>query len=214
MAHLTAQDWHSLIEEHPELGELPANLRRRADRVVAAGGQRVFRMGEKPTRVFLVLKGEVRLLRTSRNGAEIVLQRARTGFVADASIDASRYHCDALAATDAQLLSFPIGPFRLALRNNESFRGYWMSRLAREVRQLRSQCERLALHSATDRIEHYIESEGSNGVLEMSQTRKAWAAELGITHEALYRALATLKRFGRLSMVERRGSLTLSLRRG
>jgi hypothetical protein len=51
----------------------------------------------------------------------------------------------------------------------------------------RSQCERLALNSAADRIEHYIESEGRDGRLELKRTRKAWAAELGLTHEALKR---------------------------
>jgi hypothetical protein len=76
---------------------------------------------------------------------------------------------------------------------------------------MRSQCERLALRGATDRIQHYIESEGDKGRLELSQTRKAWAAELGLTHQALYRALAGMQRSGRISAVERGGVLVLTL---
>jgi CRP-like cAMP-binding protein len=199
------------MTDHPELAALPAGLRRQAQPIAAAAGQAVFRLGARPARILWVLEGEVRLLRRSRNGAEIVLQRAYSGFVAEASLESPRYHCDAVAAIDSRLLGFPIGPFRQALSRDARFRAFWMTRLAQEVRLLRSQCERLALRSATDRIEHYIESEGSNGRLELSRTRKAWAAELGLTHEALYRALAGLQRSGRISAVEGEGGLVLTL---
>jgi CRP-like cAMP-binding protein len=96
----------------------------------------------------------------------------------------------------SRLLAFPIDAFRRALADDARFRAFWMSRLAREVRALRSQCERLALRKAADRIEHYIESEGKDGRLELARSGKAWAAELGLTHEALYRALARLRRAG------------------
>ena len=208
---LTDEEWVVLIEAHPELAALPADLRRHADHIVAAAGVPVFRLGERPARILWVLEGEVRLVRRSRNGAEIVLQRAYSGFVAEASVESHRYHCDAVAVVDSQLLAFPIGPFRQALRHDTEFQTFWMTRLAREVRLLRSQCERLALRSAADRIEHYIESEGSNGRLELSRTRKAWATELGLTHEALYRALASLRRSGRISAVESEGGLVLTL---
>jgi CRP/FNR family transcriptional regulator, dissimilatory nitrate respiration regulator len=72
--------------------------------------------------------------------------------------------------------------------------------IAREVRRLRAQCERLSLHGAADRIIHYIEAEGSNGIVILNQTRKAWAAELGLTHEALYRALRRLQTDGTLDI--------------
>jgi CRP-like cAMP-binding protein len=212
MARLSERDWEGLVEAHPELAALPAELRRHAEQVAVAAGQSVFRLGARPSRILWVLEGEIRLVRRSRNGAEIVLQRARSGFVAEASLESSRYHCDALAATDSRLLALPIEPFRQALRQDEAFRAFWMARLAREVRLLRSQCERLALRSASERIEHYIEAEGRDGRLELPRTRKAWAAELGLSHEALYRALASLQRCGRISALERQGVLTLTLK--
>jgi CRP-like cAMP-binding protein len=193
---------------------LPAGLRRQAMNIVVAAGELVFRRGARPGRMLWVVEGEVRLVRRSRNGAEIVLQRACSGFLAEASLESPRYHCDALAATDSRLLAFPIEPFRQALRDDEKFRAFWMARLAREVRLLRSQCERLALRGAADRIEHYIEAEGNNGRLELSRTRKAWAAELGLTHEALYRALASLQRSGRISAAENDGVLVLTFNPG
>ncbi len=208
---LTTQDWQVLLREQPELAALPAELRRHAERSAAAPGQAVFRLGAKPTRVLWVLDGEIRLVRHSRGGAQIVLQRAHSGFLAEASLDSSHYHCDAIAATASRLVSFPMAPFRLALDRDPAFREFWMRRLAREVRLLRSRCERLALHRAADRIEHYIEAEGEDGRLDLPRTRKAWAAELGLSHESLYRALAAMQRAGRISVVDRHGAFTLTL---
>lgn len=211
-ALLTDRDWVSLTRAHPELGALPSGLRRLAVDIVAAAGETVFRLGAQPRRMLWVVDGEVRLVRRSRNGTEIVLQRAYSGFVAEASLESSRYHCDAVAATDSRLFGLPIGPMRDALRRDEKFRTYWMMRLAREVRSLRAQCERLSLHSAADRIEHYIEAEGRDGQLALRQTKKAWAAELGLSHETLYRALASLIRTGKISAVGNGGSLVLTVR--
>ena len=195
---------------HPELAALPARLREQAVRMDAAPGESVFRRGARPTRMLFVLEGEIRLLRTSGGGAEIVLQRARSGFVAEASLESARYHCDALAARRSRLLAFPIEAFREALRRDEAFRAFWITRLAREVHLLRSQCERLSLRRAADRIEHYIEAEGEDGRLELSRSRKAWAAELGLTHEVLYRTLASLRRSGKILAAEEGGVLVLS----
>jgi CRP-like cAMP-binding protein len=201
------------MKDHPDLAALPARLRGQAVEVVAAAGEIVFRRGARPARMFFVLEGEVRLVRISTSGAEIVLQRASSGFLAEASLESARYHCDAIAAADSCLLAFPIGAFRDALRRDEAFRSFWIARLAREVHVLRSQCERLALRGAAERIEHYIEAQGDHGRLELSRSRKAWAAELGLTHEVLYRTLAGLRRSGRLSVIEDGGRPILTLTR-
>jgi CRP-like cAMP-binding protein len=197
----------------PDLAPLPARLRSQAVQVAAAAGETVFRRGAPPARMFFVLEGEVRLVRISAGGAEIVLQRASSGFLAEASLESARYHCDAVAAADSSLLAFPIGPFRQALRRDARFRSFWIARLAREVHVLRSQCERLALRSAAERVEHYIEAEGEQGRLELARSRKAWAAELGLTHEVLYRTLAGLRRSGRLCVIENGGRPVLTLTR-
>ena len=210
-ALVSDEQWVILVHDHPELAALPLALRRHASDIVAATGETVFRLGARPRRMLWVVDGEVRLVRRSRGGAEIVLQRARSGFVAEASLESSRYHCDAVAVTDSRLLGLPIEPFRETLLGDEKFRTFWMTRLAREVRLLRAQCERLSLRGAADRIEHYIEAEGVKGRLELRQTKRAWAAELGLTHEALYRTLASLQRSGRISAVENKGILVVTL---
>ena len=201
-----------LIRAHPELASIPQRLRDYATDVRAATSDILYRIGAKPKSMLFVVEGEIRLVRRARNGAEIVLQRATAGFLAEASIDATRYHCDVVASRDSRIVAFPIERFRKALHDDEGFRDFWMMRLARELRKLRGQSERLSLRGVAERIEHYIEAEGNNGRIELRQTKKAWAAELGITHEALYRALSSLVRGGRLTTQERGDALVLIIR--
>ena len=159
-----------------------------------------------------VLSGEVRLVRRSPEGVEIVLQRSRGGFVAEASLGSPRYHCDAVAAEPGDLLRFSARAFRQALADDAAFRNGWITHLEREVRRLRAQCERLSLNSAAERIVHYIESEGTGDAVVLTETKKAWAAELGLSHEALYRTLSAMQHQGRLRIVGSRVSLSSALR--
>jgi CRP/FNR family transcriptional regulator, dissimilatory nitrate respiration regulator len=186
-------DWAAFCASHPALAHMPAALRQGAKLAHLQQGDAVFRAGDSASAVLYLLSGELRLVRRSREGTEIILQRTRGGFFAEASMESGRYHCDAVAAEAGDLLRFPARPFREALAHDASFRNAWFGHLAREVRRLRTQCERLSLNSATERVLHYIESEGSKGEVVLAQTKKTWAAELGLSHEALYRALRRLQ---------------------
>ena len=186
-------DWPSLIALEPSVGLIPSALGAVAKHVNVEAGATLFRIGDSVRQVYLVIQGEARLIRRGRQGETVILQRSRGGFIAEASLDARTYHCDAITVEPTALLQFPASAFKNALEDEHAFRRGWQSLLAKEVRKLRAQCERLSLNSAVDRINHYIESEGFNGVVNLTQTKKAWAAELGLTHEALYRALRRMQ---------------------
>jgi len=202
MAETRAQaiDWVALTAQHPVLGSLASALREAARLTRVAGGQVLARRGERPKAMWCVLSGEVQLVRTSRQGTETILQRSRGGFIAEASLDACTYHCDLVAVKPGQVLRFPIAAFRQALDEDAVFRHAWIAQLACEVRNLRGQCERLGLKSAAERILHYIEAEGVDGAIILAQSRKAWAAELGLTHEVLYRTLRRLREEGAITV--------------
>ena len=191
-------DWQALTESLPALAAIPPKLRAVADRLEFKKGETLFRLGDRLKGVFCVVSGEVRLIRRTQTGAEIVLQRSRGGFFAEASIGTGSYHCDAVTAETSALLRFPTAPFRAALATDVTFRDAWMNHLAHEVLTLRAQCERLALKNAEQRIVHYIGSEGTDGTVTLTESRKAWAAQLGLTHEALYRTLRRLQADGTL----------------
>lgn len=176
---------------------------RRRDERLYARGERLFCRGDAPRFMLWIRSGEARLSRTSPTGSEVVFQRARHGFLAEASYDQPAYHCDGLAAQDTRALAVPIDEFRAALARAE-VRDLWLRHLGRELRRARAHAERLALRAAPERIVHFIETEGSDGQIVLSQSRKSWAAEMGLTHEALYRAL---RRMTDLGTVEVSGNL-------
>lgn len=68
--------------------------------------------------------------------------------------------------------------------------------LAHQLHSARARLERLAIKSASERVLHYIHTEGTgpHSVVKLAGTVKDLAPELGMTHEALYRTLARLKR--------------------
>jgi len=70
-------------------------------------GARVFLAGKMPTWMFYVVAGEVTLERAGLHGEPVVLQRTRQGFVSEASLKVARYHCDAVAITDTQVIKVP-----------------------------------------------------------------------------------------------------------
>lgn len=193
-------DWPSLIEAQPAAGLIPIGLRQQAKRLDAQAREPLFRIGDPVRCVYLVVSGEARLIRLARNGSEVILQRSRGGFLAEASLEARSYHCDAITTKPTTILMLPVAAFRAALEEDPIFRSAWQSQLTKEIRKLRAQCERLSLNSAADRISHYIESEGADGILTLNQSRKSWAAELGLSHEALYRTLRRMQSEGGLDV--------------
>jgi CRP/FNR family transcriptional regulator, dissimilatory nitrate respiration regulator len=199
-------DWKSLAPESPLLAALPESARRLTQSLEIQRQGAVFGRGDRPQAMFFVLSGEVRLLRRSRSGGEIVLQRTRRGFLAEASLDQPNYHCDAVAAEPTRLLVIPRKGFTDALAVT-AFRDRWIAHLARELRKVRAHTERLSLKTARERIVHFIETEGDAGVVDLNQSKKDWAAELGLTHEALYRTLAEMEKRGELTLGKSRLTL-------
>ena len=192
-----ARDLVTVWPERPEFQAMPQGLRETACLKRFDKGALLFAIGDVPRNIYFIVRGEVRLRRYSPEGTEMVMQRARNGFLAEASLESPSYHCDGVASETVQTLVFPVQAFRMALADCPGFRASWISHLLREVRRARA------------RILHYFETECPGGQLRLQQTRKAWAAELGLTHEALYRALAQLARQGILCvegpLIERLG---------
>lgn len=193
-------DWQAVTAFLPVFATFPTRLRAAADHLELEAGETLFRLGDRLKGVFCVVAGEIRLIRRARNGAEIVLDRSRGGFFAEASLATGKYHCDAVAAESSAVLRFPVSAFNAGLHKDAVFRDAWIAHLSNEVRKSRAQVERLSLRSAAERIIHYIELEGADGMITLTESRKAWAAELGLTHEALYRTLRRLKANGTLDI--------------
>jgi CRP-like cAMP-binding protein len=182
----------------PLQGLLPAALRPLCTRSRSAKGDLLFRQGRKPERMFYVADGEVVLQRAGSHGEKVVLQRARQGFVAEASLQSPRYHCDAVVTVSGTVVSLPIESIRQALRADSAFAMRWIGMLNHELMRLRLRCERLSIKGVRHRLLHLIETEGQGGSLPLGVGLKSMASELGVTHEALYRTVAELEKRGLL----------------
>ena len=156
--------------------------------------ERLFLTGKIPQSMFYVVAGEVTLERTGLQGEPVVLQRTRLGFVSEASLKVAKYHCDALAITDSNVIKVPAKELAAALDRDPEFASRWISMLNAEVKRLRLHCERLSMKSLKDRVLHLINTEGVNGEYQVNTGLKSLAGELGVTHEALYRTLAALEK--------------------
>lgn len=177
---------------------LPAEIQALCAFSAYARGDLLFRQGKKPVRMLYVTRGEVVLQRQGRQGENAVLQRTRSGFVGEASLESERYHCDALATAPGELVAMPMEAIKRALAADPAFASRWIAMLNREVKRLRAQCERLSLRGVKERLLHLIETEGGEGRLPLGSGLKSIAAELGVSHEALYRAVAALEKTGML----------------
>jgi CRP-like cAMP-binding protein len=178
-------------------------------------GEALFRLGDKTAGLCEVVAGRVRLTRVDRAGHETVLHVAGPGeTLAEASLFAAMYHCDAIASTDAVVRVYPKAALLAAFEADPKSMQAFTAMLARQVMDLRTRIEQRNIRSARERIRHFLAlNAGADGkTIDMRGTLKELAAELGLAHEALYRTLAELERGGEIK--RGRGKITLLRRRG
>ena len=189
----------------PPLDAFRATLQSSARMFAKPTGSTIFLTGQRPQAMFFVADGQAILSRIDANGTPSVLQKATSGFLAEASLSSPTYHCDAFCRTACWLIAIPIKELRAAIERDAQVRWAWISMLATEVRRQRSNVERMALKSVRGRLLHFLAMEGEGGKVHLRGTKRELAVDLGITHEALYRTIAALKREGVLT--EDRGTL-------
>ena len=162
----------------------------------------LFRTGAPVRSLYLVEAGEIRLVRHPRIGQALVLQVARPGeLVAEASLFSSRYHCDAVAASAVRVLRFEVAAVRRGLERHPAHTVELAAHLAREIHHLRARAALLSIRSAQERVLAYLDSltELDDGCVDPGHPWTTVATEIGLSREALYRALAELERAGRIS---------------
>lgn len=175
-----------------------------------APGEPVFRAGDRVHRVFYVSDGAVRLLRPLESGERAVMQVASAGaWLAEASLFSARYHCDALCIQQSVLVSVskPELMKRLASDGVKALGlAQWMAMRLRELRQLH---EIVRVRSAKERLLRWLEwkAEEQGGDFTLACTWSEVADEIALTREALYRALADLKRSANFRVDGRRITL-------
>lgn len=161
----------------------------------------LFSRGDRTRNMYGLLLGSARLLRYTVDGTPITLHRARLGsFFAEASLFASTYHCDGEASAGSVVMAFPKSAVLELMERDASFARAFCQHMARQVQGLRSNLELRGIRSAEERVVAALSlklRDGQNRV-ELPGTWKDFAQDVGLTHEALYRALKRLEVSGRL----------------
>lgn len=174
-------------------------------------GQVLFLRGDVALGPYSLKRGQVRLYRQDSSGREVTLHKVRPGErFAEASIFSDIYHCDCIADEDSIVLGVPKTLILDALQNDPPFASALTEAFAKQVMGLRSQLELRNIRSAQERVlaALHLKAGGSDTEIRIAGTLKAFAGEIGLTHEVLYRALKELEQAGRI----KRTGMTFEIR--
>lgn len=182
-----------MLAELPDY--IPDPLRRAARPLSIKRKQSLYRQGDSATAIYYVRSGELEAARFSPDGDPLVMLRAGAGeFFAEPALAVECYGCSAYAKVDSELYLLPKADVLAALRDDMAFA---MAFLQAQMKNARKQCsryERVRLRRAEDRVIHFLVTEaGPEGWIRLPGPLADWAAELGLTPESLYRALARLR---------------------
>lgn len=165
-----------------------------------AAGECLFRLGDVPDSLYLVLEGGLLARRYSPDGAEIVMQRSRAGeLFAEAGMVAPRYSCEGFCPMPTRVLRIPLAEVRARIGSDGEFALRFAHFQALAMRRQCARYERLRLKRAADRVLHYLNCEltGPAGAsLTLDIPLAEWADDLGLEPETLYRTLADLEKRG------------------
>jgi len=184
----------------PSPVELLSKLKGRDQKVAA--GEAVFRAGDPVRSLFLVKAGTLRLVRTLPHGLQLTLQRAGAGAIlAEASLFADRYHCDAAASEHSILRVIALREVKAALREDSALALALARDLSVEVQRVRTHAEILSLKTVAERVDAWTAVNGDT--LPPKGRWRQVASDIGVTPEALYRELALRRSRGRRHILER-----------
>jgi CRP-like cAMP-binding protein len=157
-------------------------------------GEYLFRRNDKVEMAFLVREGHVLLRRALKDGGLLTLHSANAGdLVAEASLFADHYHCDAVTDRSTKVSGIPKAKILENFGNGSSGKQLSvraLERTTRELQALRTRIEIMRLRKVTDRLDAYLELNGppkEGGWVHVAD----W---IGVTPAALYRELAKRRR--------------------
>lgn len=154
---------------------------------IVAKDATVFRQEDRVRSMYLVRSGAVALERPLTDGVPLTLHVATPGMaLAEASLFAETYHCDAVARSDAEVASLPRAKFLTAIRSRPDAALSLIKSHAKEVQAQRARIEILRLRRVSDRLDAWLDLHGKPSKGEWIMV----AEKIGVSPAALYRELA------------------------
>lgn len=181
-------------------------------------GEALFRQGDAPSAMYLVVHGEIHLVARTQAGGERLtgIVGAGRSFGEPVMFLERPAVVDALAATDALVLALPKEAVFAEIERNPRFARRMIANLSRRVEMLVQELDRQALGGGRARLVHYIvrRADGAAGpqVVTLPATKAAIASQLNLTPEHFSRLLHELADEG-LVRVEGRAIVIPDLQR-
>lgn len=189
------------------MSQHPAYASGEPSRVVSLqAGEHLFRQGDPATAVYQVQSGSVRLERTLASGSVVTLAIAAGGqTLAEAAVFSPVYRCDAVALEASTVACFAVGALRERMSWDVDLMREMASFFAGQVHQLRSCLEVRSIRAAPDRLVAWLrlEADPQTGLLSLSITWAEVARQIGLTPEAVYRAVSVLQVKGTIERPEK-----------
>jgi len=147
----------------------------------------IFYAGRKTTHIYFLETGNVTLSRWTEDGHEVIIHKVRAGEAfAEAALFSKKYHCDAMTKSASMICAISKREVLASFENDQRFALELTKRFSEQVQSQRRKLEILAIRKADERVLTAL----ADGLL--TSDIKSFSAEIGLTHEAVYRSLAVL----------------------
>jgi CRP-like cAMP-binding protein len=179
-----------------------------------ARGEPLFQQGAPATAVFKIVRGRLRMIRHLACGDRITIHTGRSSeLFAEGSLFSDVYQCDAIAAEPTQIRACGKAEMLAAINGSPSTILALLEQVTRLLHHARAMRELRNIRSAEDRVLQHLHLSASKvGTVVFDRPLLEVAEDLGLTHEAYYRALAKLASAGAIKRTGRRIRLAKSAR--
>ena len=172
------------------------------ERHAVPGGMVLFRQGELPNALHVLLEGQVALGGAAPDGTVAVVEVVTPVdmFILAAVLTDAPYLMSARTITPARLLLIPAAPLRELIASEAGLALRMLASLSLQYRKMVRQIKDLKLRSAAQRLGCFLlalaSERGGGSELLLPYDKQLLAARLGATPEHLSRAFAALRSHG------------------
>jgi CRP/FNR family transcriptional regulator len=178
------------------LNELPVELQSSISVKELAVGEVLFAQSEPVEAVYILESGQVQLVNYTEDGQRIHHYSVRAGeSFAEVALFSNHYLCTAIATAPSRVLLLPKQPYLEVLQSYPDLAVAFMAQLAQRLHESKILLELRSIRSAPKRVLHYLQlNMQADGTVDLGRPMKEVADDLGLTPEALSRALKQLQK--------------------
>ena len=162
----------------------------------------LWRAGEQPSAIHVVLTGSVRVVRASAGRQRVVHHETRGGTLGDVALfSGSPYPASAIAVTRVETLALTESALAAVIAAQPPFAFRLMERLAERVRLLIERLERMTSWSVQARIARHLlerDRQAQGDAFTLGMTQQALSEDLGTVREVIGRTLRELRDRGHI----------------